>query len=217
LGAGVETLMKKRVALGVAAGVALGIGLVASAYQVFIHHFALPSFPPYRGDGLFLDRTRIYPPIHWVVPGYGISLPEFDLDCPKEAEYRLVGLPDVGRCCIVYFAVRGPGRLPLEMELRETLEPLEAAARVEVMDSSRNRLAIQDGKLSTYIISWHGDLDFQMLYQAKVGTKSFEEFVSKCAFRPVASETYIVRLSYLPSAKLRGYRGFIYAESLLGK
>jgi hypothetical protein len=139
-------------------------------------------------------------------------MPEFDLGRAKAGEYRLVGLPDVGCWCDVYLAIRSPDKVLFAPLLEDTLAPLNAAVRLEVIDSTGRNLATQEGKLSTFIITQHYPT-FALLYQCKDSGKGYEGlYGSTSAFRAMTSESYVIRLSYTPDLKLRGYRGFVYVD-----
>jgi hypothetical protein len=66
--------------------------------------FWLPSIPSHHGDGVFQDLSHRAGP--FPVTGYCISMAEFELANPHQAEYRLGGLPNIGRTCGVHLAIR---------------------------------------------------------------------------------------------------------------
>lgn len=60
--------------------------------------FWLPALTAHQGDGAFADISRRAGPL--AIPGYSVTLPEFELAKPFEAEYHLTRLPNIGRQCL---------------------------------------------------------------------------------------------------------------------
>src|SRR5262245_51767930 len=68
--------------------------------------FFLPTIPPHRGDGTFQNISRRAGP--FAIPGYSISMPEFDLAEPHQAEYRVADLANIGGDCMLYLSINDP-------------------------------------------------------------------------------------------------------------
>jgi hypothetical protein len=85
--------------------------LIGSAIAGFLswccwEAFVFRSIEPHQGDGVFENLARRAGP--FAINGYGVSMPEFDLGKPFEAEseYQVAGLLRLHRHCGVYLAIR---------------------------------------------------------------------------------------------------------------
>lgn len=161
--------------------------------------FALPVIPSHRGDGVFRDLSRREP---FANRGYDVSMPEFDLAEPHQAEYRLAGLTDIGRKCGVHLAIRNPeGRLWWEGAGGQELRADGGELRLELLDATGLAIVSVHGTLGDYTWSGYAHLQAVSLYQSD---KSF--------FMPDSKEEYRLRVSYSPDRKLAGCKGFVYVR-----
>jgi hypothetical protein len=174
-------------------GLALIVAVAISCPFLAWSCFALPSVSGYHGDGTFLNLSRRAGP--FAIPGYSISMPEFDLGHPHRAEYRVAGLANIGRKCGVYLALHDPGG---RWGWGDT-KALAGEVQLELRDSGLRTLVNVRGKLGDYI--WYGFRDTHALYQ-----------MDRSFFVPDSREEYTVRVSYSPDPRLAGYEGFVYLE-----
>jgi len=161
----------------------LGLGALGS---FCVWSCGLPPIPPHRGDGEFRDISHRAGP--FPLRGYTVSMPEFDLGQPLEAEYRVAGLAEIGPECGVHLAIRG---------FNGSGNGLGGELRLELIDSKERAVVSVAGKLGDY--TWWGFNDVNVLYQSG---KSF--------FRPDPQESYRIRFSYTPDPRLAGQKGFVY-------
>jgi hypothetical protein len=178
---------RRAVRLAIAAIVLLGCFYIGRGL------FWLPAVPSYRGDGTFQDLSHRAGP--FAIRGYCISMPEFDLAEPYQAEYRLAQLANIGRKCGVHLAIRdhddrwwGDTRF------------FGGEVRLELFDSRGRSVVTVSGRLGDYI--WWGFSDLHVLYQ-----------LDKSYFIPDRGEQYRLRVSYEPDPMLAGYKGFVYVRS----
>jgi hypothetical protein len=101
--------------------------------------FWIPDIPRHRGDGVFQNISRR---AGWVVVGYTISMPEFDLSSPRQSEYRVAELPQRGRCGL-YLAIRDP-----EDTWWRSEDERQVSGRLELVmtDSSGKTVVKTEGK-----------------------------------------------------------------------
>jgi hypothetical protein len=157
--------------------------------------FWLPAIASHRGDGVFQD-------ISWragvlAVSGYCISMPEFDLAKPHQAEYGLGGLTNIGRQCGVHLAIRDPD---YRWGWDRRAEQLGARVQLELLNSQGQPVVNVSGRLGDYI--WSGFRDLDVLYQRD---KSF--------FKPDSTEEYRLRVAYEPDSRLAGFKGLVFVRS----
>ena len=177
--------------------VAIGVTLVVAAvlnYQVFV---PMRPLRPHRGDGAFRDLSRRVN--GWPYYGYGIRFRHFDLGEEYHAEFRLTGLPEIGRRCGVCLAIEDP-----DDRWREKSEKdLRGSVRLELVDRRGQPLAQAGGSL----------LDFNWT-TLPVGKGMYARVLYQDGsfFKPVAGEEYCVRIAYAPEARLASLRGYAYLE-----
>jgi hypothetical protein len=154
----------------------------------------------YRGDGTFQDRTRRSGPL--LIRGYDISMPEFDLGRPFEAEYRVAGLPDIGKKCGIYLA------MPFKPRLSDT-DKIGGSLGFELLDSHDRTLAKASGKLGEYIWAEGGKYE---LYQLKESPRRKETPAptEDSFFRPDPKEEYRLRVTYVPPPELEEREGYVW-------
>jgi hypothetical protein len=177
--------------------VALALIAVFGCVTYSYHMFWMPSIPNHQGDGTFVNLSRRAGP--FALPGYSISMAEFDLGKPHRAEYRVGGLTNIRRDCGVYLAIRdhdnrwggGTGHLDGSLELK-------------LLDSHGQSVVTVVGRLGDY--TWWGFSDLHALYQ-----------MDKSRFTVDSEEEYRVVIKYLPDPRLAGYKGFVYVRSGGGK
>src|SRR5687768_2531372 len=92
--------MSRRKALTIAAGTLA----ILACFGIGRRMFWLPAIASHHGDGDFQDLSRRAGP--FLIPGYCIKMPEFDMGNPHQAEYRVGGLTDIGSKCGVHLAIR---------------------------------------------------------------------------------------------------------------
>jgi len=155
--------------------------------------FWLPAIASHRGDGIFQNLSHRAGP--FAIPGYCISMPEFDLAKPYQVEYRLAGLANIGRKCGVYLAIRDP-----DDRWGGDTRSLEGNVHIELVDSQGKVVVSVSGRLGDYI--WCGFSDLHALYQ-----------MDRSFFKPDSKEEYRLRFAYEPDARLAGYKGFMYVWS----
>ncbi len=156
--------------------------------------FWLPAIPSHHGDGVFQDLSRRAGP--FAIPGYCISMPEFDLANRHQAEYRLGGLANIGRTCGVHLAIRDHDDRWWWNETRL----LNGKVQLDLLNSHGQAVVSVSGRLGDYI--WWGFSDLHALYQ-----------MDKSFFSPDSAEEYRLRFSYEPDPRLAGYKGFVYVRS----
>lgn len=154
--------------------------------------FWLPALDPHQGDGAFANISWRAGP--FAVPGYSITLPEFDLAAPFEAEYHLTRLPNIGRQCMVYFAFRDP-----QGKCSDYRAMTRGKIHLEVVDGRGSALIRVSGKPTEFI--WYGCRDMYGLYQ-----------MHSSSFSPKASEQYTIRVSYHPEPGLASLKGYVFLE-----
>lgn len=173
--------------------IAVTATFVLGCFHVGYGMFCLPTIPPHRGDGSFQDLSRRAGP--FALPGYCISMAEFDLARSHEAEYHFTALPNIGRKCGVHLAIRDhDGRW------WGTTRHLNGKLTLELLNSEGHKVVAAGGRLGDYI--WWGFSDLHALYQME---KSF--------FTPDGKQEYRLRVSYEPDDRLAGYMGFVYVRS----
>jgi hypothetical protein len=173
--------------------VGLAVGLAYSCVALGYTCFALPPIQPHQGDGIFEDLSRragIFP-----ITGYSIRFTEFDLGRDYEASFRLSHVPNIGKKCGVYLAIRDPDDYWFfDSHIRQLQQ---GKMQLELLDS-RGAIVVQTGgKLKGY--TWYGCRDLHGLY------RSNESF-----FTPRTDEEYTLRIVYHPDLKLASYKGFGY-------
>jgi hypothetical protein len=152
----------------------------------------MPSIPSHRGDGTFTDLSRRAFP--FPLPGYSISMPEFDLGGPFQAEYRLAGLSKTGQDAVVYLAIHDPGNT-----LDSRPRGVDGSVRLELVNSQDRVLVDVGGSLDRY--TWASSLDYYRLYK-----------LHESSFTPDPREEYRLRITYSPDSWLAGYKGFAYVR-----
>lgn len=152
----------------------------------------LPSAPlaAHRGDGAFRDESGRIGPVF--VQGYTISMPEFGLGRPHEAEYRLAELPEIEKGCGIYLAIVHEQGTPLLEDKQE----LDGKLEFELLDSDGGLVSSVAGRLGDYIWAHGGNYE---LYQ-----------MDKSFFLPDREKDYTLRVRYSPDANLAGMRGFVW-------
>jgi hypothetical protein len=160
--------------------------------------FVMPLLTPHEGDGTFADISRR---AVFVMPGYAISMPAFDLGESHQAEYRVSRLPDIGRDCGLYLAFHTDDNRWWQ---GTTSSRVGGHLRLELLDADDQTVVNVSGKLGKYI--WYGRGDLCALY------KLHESF-----FRPDSRQEYRARIWYTPDSQLAGYKGFVYLEARRGK
>jgi hypothetical protein len=173
---------------------ALRLAAVATALVVCLSAgrslFVLRPLSAHHGDGTFADITRRTP---FALPGYTVSMPAFDLALPHQAEYRMSRLPDIGRDCGLFLAIRDPD----DGWWGRDQAHLAGELRLELLDAEGRAVVRVNGRLGEYI--WCGKRELSALYQPR---KSF--------FRPDSRQEYRARVWYTPDPRLAGYEGFVY-------
>jgi hypothetical protein len=172
--------------------IALVVGAIVGSFFL-ARRLLLPPIPPHRGDGRFEDLSWFAGPLP--IPGYSITMPEFDLGTSRESDYRLANLTNIGQPCGVYLAIFDP-----KLELFGETKGFEGKLRLELLDSHDNAVVDVSGRLGDFI--WWGSDSRHGLY-----------LLDKSFFRPNVHETYRLHLFYTPDPKLAGYKGFVYVES----
>jgi hypothetical protein len=165
--------------------------LVPTGVSFIYSACALPPIAPHRGDGVFADISRRAGP--FPLRGYTVTMPEFDLGQPFQAEYHLAGLTDIGQTCGVHLAFLDP-RWSID---DQAIKQMAGELRIEVSDSQGRSVLEVTGRLSDYI--WAGVGDLRYLYQ-----------MNKSFFRPERREEYRLEFSYTPGARLEGRKGFVH-------
>jgi hypothetical protein len=155
--------------------------------------FWLPAIASHHGDGEFHDLSRRAVP--FAIPGYSVTMPEFDLGKPHRAEYRVGGLANIGRKCGVHLAIRDHN----DRWWGDTRD-VGGKVKLDLLDSQGRTVVSVTGRLGDYI--WWGFSDLHVLYQME---KSF--------FNPNSDEEYSLRFEYEPDPRLEGYKGFVYVRS----
>jgi hypothetical protein len=153
----------------------------------------LPAIPNHRGDGSFQDLSRRAGP--FAVPGYSISMPEFDLAKPHEAEYQIAGLANIDRECGVHLAIR-------DHDGRWWGDTSQLGGKVQIglVDTDGHVILSLSGRLGDF--TWWRFSDLHALYQ-----------MDKSFFNPVSAKEYRLRFTYEPDPQLAGYKGFVYIRS----
>ena len=159
--------------------------------------FWLPSIPEHEGDGTFENLSRRAGP--FALPGYSVSMPEFDLAKPHRAEYRVAGLTNIGQECGVYLAIRDH-----DNHWWGETGHMDGSLELELLDSHEQSLVTVRGRLGDY--TWWGFSDLHVLYQ-----------LHKSRFTVDTKEAYRVVINYQPDSRLAGYKGFVYVRSGGGK
>lgn len=168
----------------------LAIGVIGIAL-VGYHLFARKSIPPHQGDGRFEDLSRRVGPF-WL-PGYSITLPEFDLTNEHETSFRVANLADINAKCMVYFGFHD-AEYAIDWE-RATIGEIS----IEVSDSSGQSVVKINGAPRDFI--WYGFGDPYLLYM-----------LNQSSFYPAPEEHYVVRLSYRPDPVLKSRKGFVFLK-----
>jgi hypothetical protein len=178
--------------------IVVGAFLVMSAALLgtCVWMFVLTPIPSHRGDGQFQDTSHRVGPLP--IRGYTISMPEFDLGEAHQAEYHVAGLTNIGQDCGVYLAFHDPNdKRFFGGEWRN----LEGKLRLELLDSRGSIVVATSGRLADY--TWYEELGAShhlvALYQ-----------LDKSYFRPNRRDEYLLRISYVPEPRLKGYKGFAY-------
>lgn len=175
-------------------GVKIAVAACLLAGGLFLaHRLLLPSVVAPQGDGRFQDISFFAGP--FPIRGYSVSMPEFDLSTPFEAEYHVSGLSNIGQDCGVFLRFDDHGRGSWS-----DTKKVGGQLHLDVMDSQGRAVADASGRLGDFI--WWESQNHHGLYQMK---SSF--------FAPDPSEKYRVRVSYDPDPRLAGFRGFVYLES----
>ena len=172
---------------------AVGAVVLCACFCVCRGMFWLPAIPSHHGDGAFQDLSRRAGP--FAISGYCISMPEFDLANPQQAEYRFGGLANIGRRCGVHLAIRDH-----DHRWWGETRGVGGKLQLDLLDSQGRIVVSVSGRLGDYV--WWGFSDLHALYQ-----------MDKSFFSPDPGEEYRLRFSYEPDAKLAGYKGFVYVRS----
>jgi hypothetical protein len=151
------------------------------------------------GDGTFANTSRRIGPI--AVPGYSISMPDFDMTKTIQKEYAVSNMADINQDCHLYLCVRGPRASQYPPWVWGGSPFLGAAVHLDVFDSHNTLVAGCGGRLQELL--WSGSTN---------GPDGFGLHGKDCAFRPDTRMQYRVRLLYAPDAKLDGYRAFVFFE-----
>jgi len=106
--------------------------------------FWLPSISSHEGDGTFRDLSHRAGPL--AVRGYCISMPEFDLANPYQAEYRLANLPNIGKECGVHLAIRDH-----DDRLWGETQGFDGRLELEMLDKQRHSVLAVRGRLGDFI------------------------------------------------------------------
>jgi hypothetical protein len=154
--------------------------------------FWLPALDAHQGDGAFANISSRAGP--FAIPGYSITLPEFDLAAPFEAEYRLSELPSIDRRCMVYFAFRDP-----DDKCGDSRAMNHGKIHLELLDGQGSELIRVSGSPSEFI--WYGSRDMHGLYQ-----------MHRSSLWPDPSEKYTIRVSYDPEPALAPFKGYVFLE-----
>ena len=155
--------------------------------------FWLPAIASHHGDGEFRDLLCRAGP--FAIPGYCVSLPEFDLGKTHHAEYRLGGLTNFGQECGVHLAIRDH-----DDRWWSDTTYLDGKVNLDLIDSQGHTVVSVAGRLGDYI--WWGFSDLHVLYQT-----------DNSYFSPDSGEEYRLRFAYEPDPRLAGYKGFVYVRS----
>ncbi len=158
--------------------------------------FVLPDIHPHAGDGRFEDISHRLGP--FAVPGYSISMDEFDLGEPRDAEYHIRNLTDIGRQAWLFLAVRCSNDLGVPSY---SFGHADATLHLELLDSRGATLVNEEGNLAEFrVMSTYGK-DWVGLWHEP-----------PTSFVPDDSKEYVVRLSYRPGQYTKGYKGYVYIE-----
>ncbi len=145
----------------------------------------------HQGDGVFEDlswRAGIFP-----ITGYSIRFTEFDLGREYEASFRFSHVPNIGKACGVYLAIRdSDGYWLFDRHIKQLQQ---GTMQLELLDSRGAMIAQTGGKLKD--CNWYSCRDFHGLYRQQ------ESF-----FTPRTDEEYTLRIAYHPDPKLASYKGF---------
>jgi hypothetical protein len=184
--------------------------------------------PPHQGDGIFQDTSWRFPYNHLGVPvrGYQVLFPEFNLGEAYDAEFKVEGLPDIGKEVGVYLLLSDPdGKVQKEEERRrdemmrqgnqdglnslkyEFKYGLSAVWEFEVCDSQNHVVTSVKKPLSD--LTWstpsrHKGYGIYAFVSPTDGKGSH--------FKSRKGEHYTLRVHYRPDEKLRPFRGQIYFE-----
>ena len=171
------------------AKIALAVGLLLGCFFI-TRRLLLPPVPAHRGDGSFQDISWFAGP--FPIRGYSITMPEFNLSEPFQAEYHLASLTDIGTCGI-YLAIR-------DRHWSSETKLLGGRLQLELLDSQGRIVVHVSGRMGEFI--WSTSDQQAALYQ-----------LDKSFFTPDAREEYRLRASYTPEPSLAGYKGFVYLRS----
>src|SRR5262245_41160925 len=116
--------MSRRRAVKVALVVVVLLGCLVIGRRMF----GLPPVPSHRGDGTVEDLCGRTGPV--AIRGYSISMREFDLSNPHQADNHLAGLADIGLECGVYLAIRDH-----DNRLWGDARHLDGGVQLELLDS----------------------------------------------------------------------------------
>lgn len=174
----------------------IGCVAILAGIVFFWSACSLPPIPEHQGDGVFRNISRRIGLIP--LPGYTISMPEFDLTQPFQAEYKVSGLTNLGRKCGVYLAFDDP-----ELNLAKPIgQEKERPPTLSLMLTDSRGRTVVDAKGNLHEFIWSSAGSRIMLYQME---RSF--------FHPNINEEYTLRIAYTPDPAFAGYRGFVLLES----
>jgi len=167
--------------------------LVLASFGIGRDWLRLLAIASHHGDGDFQDLSRSVGPL--AIPGYCVSMPEFDLGSPQHAVYRFGGLANIGRKCGVHLAIRDH-----DNRWWTDTRHLDGKVDLDLTDSQGHTVVSVTGRLGDYI--WWGFGDLHVLYQ-----------IDNSFFTPDSGEEYCLRFAYEPDARLAGYKAFVYVRS----
>lgn len=159
----------------------------------------LPTRPlsPHSGDGEFADTTVrgrlcVGGPSLFDFRGYSVTMPGFDLAADYRAEYRVSGLPDIGRDCTLYLRIDEPEATWMARD--EKQRRLRAWLRLEVAEEGGRVVRLDEGRLGEW--RWGFAEGQHLLYKLHGST-----------VRPARGQAYVIRVTYTGDEALAGLQG----------
>lgn len=181
--------MTKRRAIKIVLFFVIGAFVLSAARRLFVP----PNFSSHQGDGQFKDISRRVG--IFVNEGYSISMPEFDLSKPHQAEYKVAALPRIGeRIYRIYLVIPDENQT-----LDNERIGCESMISVQLSDSLKNTLFTVGGHLQSLDRSTRMDREGAQFFQ-----------IANTHGNLNSREKYTFTVSYTPDPKLAGYQGYVY-------